>query len=270
MVRVKPVCRRIARNITLATALTASPLAPACTTFYEARLIELPRANNTQKLTATQLGFIKGKTTFSNATRIIKSKNLTGIVKDSYHDSKDNFFQTIVADYQGQVHVFKEGRYHHSVTIPLKNLDPYGFSTLLANYKGQTALLITYRDLEGLKQPRMHLFFLEQNKFGHSASIPLGKLARSLGGIFLPYFVGRDLETGILFLGRNPKGNVWKKVPNIKFTGTKLLFNLVPLSYAAKCGCVREYIEGKKNSFSKDDFSSLDIPDAEFIPFNPF
>ena len=166
--------------------------------------------------------------------------------------------QALAADYQEQVHVFRDDNYFESVNLHPNGMETHGFGVGIGtDEEGITALFVAYRDKERKIQPKMDVFLNENNSFAYEVSLKLGEKAKKEGGFTLPHFVGHDLKSGMLLLGRNWSGTVWKKIPRIRIIDKRLKIDEVPLNYAARCGCTMDYINGENiglGEMSEDDF----------------
>ena len=231
---------------------------PACTSLLESQIYEFNRAKNTESLTSEQLGLVKDKTKILEAFRKMNELDLTGIVKDDCGLDDGSLLQALAADYQKQVHIFRDNRYFQSVELHSGEMETHGFGIGMGTDGETTALFAAYRDKNRIIQPRVDTFLSQDSSFVYKGSLQLGEKAKKEGGFALPHFVGHDLKSGMLLLGRNDSGGVWKKIPRIRIIDGKLEIDEVSLNYAARCGCTMDYIKGDNiglGEISEDSFS---------------
>lgn len=230
---------------------------PACTSLLESQIYELNRTKNTESLTSDQLGFIKNETKILEAFRKMKELDLTGIVKDDCGFDDGSLLQALTADYQKQVHIFRDNKYFQSVELHSGEMETHGFGIGIGTDGEQTALFAAYRDKERKIPPKIDTFLSQEGSFVHKVSLQLGEKAKREGGFALPHFVGHDLKSGMLLLGRNKRGGVWEKIPRIRIIDGKLEIDEVSLNYASHCGCTMDYIKGDNiglGEMSEDSF----------------
>jgi hypothetical protein len=244
--------RKLIGVVVLAAALSPSQ---ACRSV----MVEPLRVDNMDAMTIRQLGFVKGRTTFAQAERMMKSHGLTGISKDVYVDDRNKLFQVVSADYQDKVHVFEDNRYKESVDIGCKGMLPYGFALRLAKTKGKVVLMALFRDALDLTDrlsvagpPRIELFEREDGSFKSINTISLGRLSQRHGGLTSPLFVGHDLGLGVIFVARGRDGRVWERAYMISMKQGEIRVLGMPLEEAARCSCVRNYIYGGAPLSPKD------------------
>lgn len=208
------------------------------------------RSSNLQTYSVRELGLIHGKTDFASARAAMKRRKMTGIAEDFYVKG-GKIFHAITADYQGEIHLFEDNLYKGSIPVKCGSVLPYGYQLRIGESKGRVRLLALYRDpLEytfekKLAAPARIDVFTHEGSFRHLKTISLKSLSEAHGGLTRPVFVGHDMDVGIIFLARNNHGAVWQKAYLISVTDETTSIKSVPLSEAAKCSCVQDYIYRK-------------------------
>ncbi|MFH1394356.1 MAG: hypothetical protein ABII71_00835 [Candidatus Micrarchaeota archaeon] len=244
--------RRFARRAAAAVAITAALTGFCGCGLFASEPMRLDIASM-DTVRAKQLGFKRGKTSVEQAKAMMEKRKMTGIVLESYAAPGKNLFDILAADYQEQIHVFKNMSYEGSITLRTKGVPPYGFGIRLAETKGRLALLVLYRDpLDnaihvdfGMKAqpPRIDVYLRTSKGWAREGGYSLGKMAESHGGLTDPLFVGHSLDDGITFIARNLKGTAWSNGYFISFNGEGLQItkgdSLSTLTHG--CSCVRRH-----------------------------
>ncbi len=219
---------------------------PACLPPVKAEPLRL---SNPNRYSALQLGFVKGKTDPDSAEKTMKHYHLSGLETDSFM-SDGRYLNALGADYQPCVHIFADGRYRESIMME-SGAVPYGYDLNFAKYKGKTVLMALYRDPMGYttgrryaKEERIDFFMEREGHFRYHGHLPLGVLSRKHRGLTSPFLVGRGLDTGIIFIARNDKGEVWDNAYLITCVERKIVAKPIPLRKAARCSCIKRYLEG--------------------------
>jgi hypothetical protein len=230
----------------IATALCAASLSmAACRPIHTEPL----RSSNLQMYSVGQLGFVRGKTDFESAKRMMEKRGMTGISDDFYVFGK-KIFHAISADYQTDIHIFEDNHYSGSIPVKCGSVLPYGYQLRLGESEGRLRLLALYRDpLEYTFQKKMARparidVFTHGDSFRFMKSIRMDGLSRAHSGLTRPIFVGHDLGMGIIFLARDNDGRVWDKAYILSVRGSSASIKAIPLSEAEGCSCVRDYIYG--------------------------
>lgn len=213
-------------------------------------MVEPLRVNNIDSITAVRLGFVRGKTTFLQAERLMKAQGLTGISKDSFIDggpARD----AITADYQDKIHLFESNKYRESIEVEGAEMLPYSYGLRFARHGKNLFLMALFRDAldmteqhERAKAPRIEFFRMKNGSFVHSHNYFMKNLSEKMGGLTDPVFVGHSLDDGVLFLARDSEGRVWDSAFHIRLRKGRTLFSSVPLSEAARCSCIQNYLYG--------------------------
>lgn len=207
------------------------------------------RSSNLQTYSVGQLGLVKGKTSFESAKAAMKRRKMTGIAEDFYVKG-DSMFHAITADYQSEIHLFKNNRYAGSIPVKCGSVIPYGYRLRIGESKGKVRLIALYRDpLEYTFEKKMAAparidVFTHEDSFRYLKTISLRGISQKHGGLTRPIFVGHDMELGIIFLARTDNGSVWPEAYILSVTDEAARMKAVPLSEAAKCSCVHDYIYG--------------------------
>jgi len=254
--RPNPVMRKAVK--VFATALTAATLC-GCGTIQR----EPFRIDNVQILSAQDLGFQRDKTSFTDAHNTMKRRKMTGIAAESNISVSGKRLDLLAADYQTEMFLFEEGRFRQSLKLHTSDVLPYGFALRIANSKNQDVILSLYRDpLEmvtsvdhgmRVKPPRVEIFIESDGNFVRSGILHLSKLSRTHGGLTDPLFVGHDLDVNLMLIARGINGVVWNKAYFLGFRKAEGKVHLavtrsVPLSEAAKCSCIADYLYGGSDS----------------------
>lgn len=209
------------------------------------------RIQNWNDLDERQLGLSR-TTSIAEAVRSAKVSGLTGVRTDTYLSEPEGLvLGALGADYQTRVQVFENDRYVQSVTLAAGGVLPYGVVPRLARSRGQTLLIVLYRDpmeltspLAPAHGPRLEVFRRHDGGFTPVKTFPLDGLRSATGGIASPIFVGHDLDEGVIFLARDNEGAVWKNAYLMSLSGGECVLKELPLDEAARCSCVRDYIYG--------------------------
>ncbi len=250
-----PVMRRAVK--VFAAALTATALF-GCGTIRREPL----RIDNAQILSAHELGFQRGQTKFDDARARMKKRRMTGIVTESNISVSGKRLDLLAADYQTEIFLFEEGAFRQSLKLHSSDILPYGFALRVANFKNRDVILALYRDpLElvtsvdhgmGVQPPRVESFAESNGVFVRNGILHLSKLSRTHGGLSDPLFVGHDLDVNLMLIARGINGVVWNKAYFLGFREADGKVRLavtksVPLSEAAKCSCVQDYLYGESD-----------------------
>jgi len=210
------------------------------------------RIENWDDLSQEQLGFVKGQTGFAEAVEALRRRGLTGIAQDTFVGADSRVISVLTADYQSRVHAFENGRYRGSTSVHSEGLLPYGFALHTAASTDGLVVLALYRDpVEATsgavraREPRLSLLIERPDGFALLRTIPLGALVAEHGGLQRPLFVGRDLDEGLMFLGRDREGAVWSTAYLLSIRHGQLGLATLPIEAAARCACVRDYLQGE-------------------------
>ncbi len=220
------------------------------------------RIDNAQIVSAEELGFQRGKTKFTDAHSLMKRRRMTGIVAESNISVSGKRLDLLAADYQTEMFLFEEGTFRQSLKLHTSDILPYGFALRIANSKNRDVILALYRDpLEmvssvdhgmRVKAPRIEIFVESNGTFARNGILHLSKLSKTHGGLTDPLFVGHDLDINLMLIARGLNGVVWNKAYFLGFQEARGQVRLavtksVPLSEAAKCSCVHDYLYGESN-----------------------
>ncbi len=250
-----PVVRKAVK--VFAAALTAATLF-GCGTIHRDPL----RIGTAQIVSAEQLGLQRNKTKFSDAHNRMKRMGMTGIVAESTIGVSGKMLDLLAADYQTEVFLFEEGMFRQSLKLNASGILPYGFALRVANYKNRDVILALYSDPLGLvdsvdhgmgvQPPRVESFVESGGVFARNATLNLSKLSKAHGGLSDPLFVGHDLDVNLMLIARGTSGTIWSQAYFLGFreAGGEVQLAVtrsVPLSEAAKCSCVQDYIYGESD-----------------------
>jgi hypothetical protein len=221
------------------------------------------RIDNAQIVSAQELGFQRGKTKFTDAHNLMKKRRMTGISTESNLSVSGKRLDLLAADYQTEMFLFEEGTFRQSLKLHTSDILPYGFALRIANSKNRDVILALYRDpLEmvssvdhgmRVKPPRIEIFVESNGNFVRNGILHLSKLSKTHGGLTDPLFVGHDLDINLMLIARGLNGVIWNKAYFLGFREVEGQVRLavtksVPLSEAAKCSCVQDYLYGESDS----------------------
>lgn len=90
------------------------------------------RIGNLNDVSAGELGFVPGRTSFAEAKLAFERRHMTGIAVAEYARPRGPSIEVVAADYQSGLHVFQRGVYDHSLSLPTRGLPPYGLALQVA------------------------------------------------------------------------------------------------------------------------------------------
>jgi hypothetical protein len=243
------------RRLAAYAAVAALSISPGCASLFP--IVEDPiRIENMDSMGAAKLGFVKGKTAFEAAEKLMRDKKLTGISKTTLIWEKSPLIGAISADYQLEIHLFENNVYKESISLMSGSILPYCLSLKLVSSESKIHLLAMYRDPMDLVEdpelqrrspasnPRIMVFTRKDGSFLPSDLADIGGLVKRMGGLTSPIFVGSDMDMGIMFLARDKSGAVWKNAFLVRMEKNKLEFKPISLAEAARCPCMEKYLYG--------------------------
>ena len=251
------------RRIAAYAAAAAIAISPGCSNLFP--IVEDPiRIQNMNSLSSSKLGFVKGKTTFEEAERLMLRMRLTGISKTAFILDKSPLIGAISADYQLEAHLFEANVYKESISLMSGHILPYEVSLKLVSAENRIHLLALYRDPTGMVEdqefqrrmpssnPRIMVYARKDGAFLPINMTDIGGLVKKMGGMTSPIFVGRDMGMGVIFLARDKSGAIWGKAYLVTMEGNKLDFKPIPIAVAAKCSCIEKYLYGASPQEAKE------------------
>jgi hypothetical protein len=226
---------------------TLALLAAGCA--GQERLVTEPlRVGNVANLTPESLGLQPGITTFDEARARLAGYQATGIAGDAYAREPGSRIAVLGADYQRQLHVFRNGRYDHSLFLETHGVPAYGLALRLSNLGSSLVLLVLYRDpLERADHPPTILaYYLDNGHFRPWTIASLESPSSQHPGMTSPMFVGNDLGDGIVLVARDRQGSLWTAGYLLRVEQGQLTAHPRSMADIMRCSCVREYASGRR------------------------
>jgi hypothetical protein len=201
------------------------------------------RIGNWADMDECQLSLASGRTTLREAEQAMRRAGLTGIRSDTYVEGR-RMVSALAADYQTKIYIFEDNRYQRSLPVRSGSALPFGYALRVARSRDDLLILALYRDpsSDPGKGPRIAVFTDEERGFEFVQSIPMDELARTHGGMTSPFFVGHDLDEGLMFLARSKDGGLWENAYLVTLHGRELGLKPLPMEEAAQCSCVEKYV----------------------------
>lgn len=230
--------------------LAGAALAPlaGCRDFY-ARAPEsiLINQHNRNSLSAQELGFVRGRTTYVDAEYEMEERGLTNIAKDA-NITGSTRIDVLTADYQHSVHIFVDGKYETSVELGIAQGEyPHRYALRVANIPEDGFMIMALvRDAMGAGPTRLRMICFDNGAVGESTTIDLTETERENNGLARPLFVGYDLGFGITFIARDKNGVPWENGYIIRWEGGRLIKDPVPFLQLMQCDCVSDWASGNE------------------------
>ncbi len=210
-------------------------------------VVEEPlRVGNVADLSADDLGLRPGVTTFEQARSLLGARGMTGIVEDVFADAAGTTTSVLGADYQTRVHLFSDGRYDRTLTLPTHGLPPYGMALRLGVDGSAHVLLVLYRDplARDAEPPTLMTFRLREHDIELASRTTFETITEENGGMTQPMLLGTDLGEGVMLVARDRSGTIWDKSYLLRTEGNQLTVSGQPMMNALRCNCVRRYAMG--------------------------
>jgi len=230
-------------RVVLVASLAFSTIA-GCSRQYYSREPEIVvfNASNRRSLSAQELGFVRGQTSYLDAEYEMERRGLTHIAKDT-NITGNTRIDVFTADYQHSVHIFVGGKYETSVELEIAQGEyPHRYALRVANIPGDGFLIMALiRDAIGIEPTRIQMIRFENGTIGESITADLSALAQENNGLERPLFVGYDLGLGITFIARDREGVPWENGYIIKWENGRITKRAVPFSELMQCSCVSDW-----------------------------
>jgi len=243
-------------------ALLWASTAMGCASFTPS-VHEPMRIGTTDDLSPGALGFHHGSTTLDAAREQLRARGMTGMAEDAFVTPGGPVLAVLGADYQSRVHVFRDGRYDHTIDLPTAGALPYGLVLRLGSDDASTMLLVIYRDPLGRRtQPPELLSYRWLDgapaetgdaaadlyepapidaRFELAQRTSLAEMAERHQGMTRPILVGATFSEGALLFARDSHGRIWDKGYLVRSKAGALVLDAMPWSKAMKCSCVQSY-----------------------------
>ena len=223
----------------------------SCRSLFAVR--EPLRIDNWDDVDERRLGLAKGATTLRDARQAMRNLGLTGVRTDTWvgEGPTPRMVSVLSADFQSRIHVFQDDRYQASVRVQSRGVLPFSYALRVARFGDRLLLVALYRDPLDLTEqsvrangPRVDLFAEGHSGFEFVKSLPLDALAAENHGLTSPFFVGHDLNEGLMLLGRDKEGTLWRSAYLVTIERGDLALKALPMEQAARCSCVVRYAYG--------------------------
>lgn len=215
-----------------------------CSTAFAPVVDEPVRTETVRDVGHAALGLRHGVTTLEEARQAMIAQHLTGVSSDAWADATGPALAVLGADYQRELHLFRDGRYAGSFALPTLGLPPYGLALRLARAGSDTILLVLHRDPLGRESepPRLLSFRVGDAAVELLGRASLGAIAARQGGMTHPKLVGDSLtDEGVMLVARDRDGALWDTSWVLRFSPRSLELAPRPMADALRCSCVRKY-----------------------------
>ena len=198
--------------------------------------------NNRRNLSAQELGFVRGETTYLYAEYEMGRQGLTHIAKDT-NVTGSTRIDALTADYQHSVHIFVDGKYETSVELGIVRGEyPHRYALRVANIPGDGfMIMVLIRDAIGVEATRFRMIRFENGAAGESTTVDLSEIEQENNGLERPLFVGYDLGLGITFIARDREGVPWENGYIISWENGQMVRRPVPFIELMQCSCVSDW-----------------------------
>jgi hypothetical protein len=203
--------------------------------------------NNRRNLSAQELGFVRGETSYPDAEYEMERRGLTHIAKDT-NVTGDARISALTADYQHYVHIFVDGKYETSLELEIAQGEyPHRYALRVANIPGDGFLVMALiRDAIGIEPTRLFMVPYSNGEFGEPLRADLTGLENEHNGLQRPLFVGYDLGEGITFIARDREGVPWENGYILRWENGQITKRPVPFLELMQCSCVSDWAEGNE------------------------
>ena len=198
--------------------------------------------NNRRNLSAQELGFVRGETSYLEAEYEMERQGLTHIAKDT-NVTGSTRIDALTADYQHSVHIFVDGKYETSVELGIVRGEyPHRYALRVANIPGDGFMIMALiRDAIGVEATRFRMIRFENGAVGESTTVDLSEIEQENNGLERPLFVGYDLGLGITFIARDREGVPWENGYIISWENGRMVRRPVPFIELMQCSCVSDW-----------------------------